>query len=373
MHSDSTSSGELVVDLDALARNYRRVVDAARPAECAAVVKADAYGLGVGPVAKRLHTEGCRQFFVATAAEGVELRQLLADATIHVLDGVQSDTIGMLVQSGLCPVLNSLEQIEQWRPLARPALLHMDTGMSRLGMNFNEVEVLRRDPSRLRGLRIEYLMTHLACADQPAHPLNREQLHRFAALRELLPGVPVSIGNSAGVFNGGDSRGDLVRSGIALYGGNPFVDQGDLPVALDAVVNLRGRILQLREVGVPVTVGYGATHEVTPPALLAIVGVGYADGYRRSLGNQAHASVAGVRVPVVGRVSMDYLCVDVSALPAGSVHCGDHVNLIGNGVSLDELAQTAGTISYEILTGLGGRLQRVYRGNDETAFEAGVA
>ncbi len=363
MHSDSTSSGVLVVDLDALARNYRRLANASRPAECAAVVKADAYGLGMGPVAKRLRSEGCRQFFVATAAEGVELRQQLPDATIHVLDGALSDTVELLVRSDLCPVLNSLQQLELWQPLARPALLHVDTGMSRLGMCMDEVDVLRRDPSRLRGLRIDCLMTHLACADQPEHPLNREQLDRFARLRELLPGVPVSIGNSAGLFAAGDSRGDLVRPGIALYGGNPFVDHGDLPVTLDAVVNLRGRILQLREVVAPVTVGYGATHQAMPPARLAVVGVGYADGYRRSLGNRAHACVAGMRVPVVGRVSMDYLCVDVTALPAGAVHCGDHVDLIGNGVSLEELAQAAGTINYEILTGLGHRLQRVYKGN----------
>jgi alanine racemase len=359
MYSDLTSSGVLVVDLDALARNYRRVRDAASPAECAAVVKANAYGLGVAAVARRLLAEGCRRFFVATADEGVELRGIVGDAHIHVLDGVVADSVDRLTRFGLSPVLNSLQQIAHWRPTGRPALLHFDTGMSRLGMDAAETEVLLAEPDRLAGLRIDYLMTHLACADEPEHALNREQLQRFARLRSVLPDVPVSIGNSAGAFLGPEHRGDLVRSGIALYGGNPFVDR-DLPLA--PVAQLSGRILQLREVRDSVTVGYGATRVVAPPATLAVVGVGYADGYRRSLGNRAHAFVGGKRVPVVGRVSMDYLCVDVSALPAGSVRCGDRVELIGEHVSLDEIAAAAGTISYEMLTGLGARLQRIYKG-----------
>lgn len=356
---DLTSSGVLVVDLDALARNYRLVRDTASPAECAAVVKANAYGLGVGPVARRLRAEGCRRFFVATAAEGMELRGLVQDADIHVLDGVTADTVETLTHFELTPVLNSLAQIERWKPTGRAALLHFDTGMSRLGIGAEEAEVLFTESARLSGLSIKYLMTHLACADEPDHALNREQLRRFAQLRELLPEVPVSIGNSAGAFLGADHCGDLVRTGIALYGGNPFIDR-DLPLA--PVVRLSGRILQLREVRSPVTVGYGATRTVAPPATLAIVGIGYADGYLRCLGNRASASVNGVRIPVVGRVSMDYLCVDVSALPAGTVHCGDSVELIGEHVSVDEIATAAGTISYEILTGLGARLQRVYQG-----------
>jgi alanine racemase len=359
MHSDLTSSGVLVVDLDALARNYRRVRDIASPAECAAVVKANAYGLGVAAVARRLRAEGCRRFFVATADEGVELRGIVSDAIIHVLDGVFDDSLDSLLQFELTPVLNSLQQIECWRPTGRPALLHFDTGMSRLGMDAEQAELLLAEPHRLAGLQIEYLMTHLACADEPEHALNREQLQRFARFRTVLPDVPVSIGNSAGAFLGPEHRGDLIRSGIALYGGNPFIDR-DLELA--PVAELSGRILQLREVCDTVTVGYGATRSIAPPATLAVVGVGYADGYRRCLGNRAFAAVRGVRVPVVGRVSMDYLCVDISALPAGSIRCGDRVELIGRTVPLDEIAAAAGTISYEILTGLGNRLQRVYEG-----------
>jgi alanine racemase len=358
MQALPSSSGVIVVDLDALARNYRMMVERARPAECSAVVKANAYGLGVGPVASRLAREGCRRFFVANPAEGLELRGILPAAQIYVLDGAQRDSVAMLTQANLVPVLNSLEQIAAWAPTGRAAALHVDTGMSRLGLAPREVAILGREPQRLNGIAIDHVMTHLACADRSDHPLNGIQLERFDRLRASLPAAPTSIANSAGLFLGAAHCGDLVRPGIGLYGGNPFCDR-DNP--FEEVVSLQARVLQLREVDDAVTVGYGATYDAQPPARLATVGIGYADGYRRVLGNRGFAVCTGARVPVVGRVSMDYLCLDVTAVPANRVEVGQPVWLIGGGVSLDDVAAAAGTIGYEILTGLGARLRREYR------------
>jgi len=351
------AGGVLVVDLDALARNYRLLRRSAQPAACGAVVKANAYGLGVGPVARRLFAEGCRDFFVATPAEGVELRQILASARIFVFDGVWERAEQPLAASDLIPVLNSLEQIDRWRDTGRPAALHLDTGMTRLGLSEAEVAVLAESSERLRGIRIELVMTHLACADEPEHPLNAEQLMRFERLRRRLPQAPTSIGNSAGVFLGSEYRGDVVRPGIALYGGNPFVSRAN---PAEPVVTLYARVIQLRDIDVAQSVGYGATHVAHPPARLAVVGVGYADGYPRRLGGCGVAAVGGTRVPVVGRVSMDTLCLDVSRIPADSTKTGQRIELIGREVSLDEVAEASGTISYEILTGLGARLHREY-------------
>lgn len=359
MANDTGTNGILRVDLDALVRNYRLLRATAAPAECGAVVKANAYGLGVEAVARRLLAEGCREFFVATAAEGVELRRTVRQARIFVFEGVCDGAAATLAAADLVPVLNSLEQIGRWRDSGRPAALHVDTGMARLGLSATEVAALAERPERLRGIRIDLVMTHLACADEPAHDLNSEQLERFERMRARLPAAPASIGNSAGIFLGAEYRGDLVRPGIALYGGNPFVDRAN-PV--EPVAALQARVIQLRDIDVAQTVGYGATHDAHPPASLAVVGVGYADGYPRCLGGRAFASVGGVRVPVVGRVSMDTLCLDVTKLPDGAIETGQRIELFGTDISVDELAEQSGTISYEILTGLGARLRREYVG-----------
>lgn len=356
MQSEALAAARLRIDLDALARNYRLLCERAAPAECAAVVKADAYGLGAVPVTRRLLREGCQRFFVATLAEAAELRVVTPSASIYVLEGVGLAAVDELVVLRVTPVLNSLDQVQRWRGCGR-ALLHIDTGMTRLGLSAAEVAALAAQRELLDGIDVEFVLTHLACADEPEHPLNREQLRRFDTLRAQLPPAPTSIGNSAGDFADAAYRGDLVRPGIGLYGGNPFSDR---PNPMASVVTLEAPILQIREVDEPLTVGYGATYLASPPARLAVVGVGYADGYPRNLGNRGTAAVNGRRVPVVGRVSMDLICIDISALPQGSVRVGDAVELIGPSVTLDEVAAAAGTISYEILTGLGRRPVREY-------------
>ncbi len=354
MPAETPRSATLSVDLDALARNFRTLRASAEPAECAAVVKANAYGLGVERVVRRLEREGCRKFFVATLAEARELRSIASAAEIYVFEGAVEGAVAALAELDVRPVLNTFEQVERWRGRG-PAALHLDTGMNRLGLELADVATLAKRRQLTAGIAL--VMTHLACADEPEHPQNREQLERFERLRGQLPAAPTSIGNSAGTLLGGPYRGDVVRPGIALYGGNPFSDR---PNPMEAVVTLTAPILQLRELDEPQPVGYGATYLASPPARLAVVGLGYADGYPRNLGNRGTAAVHGRRVPVVGRVSMDLVCVDVGALPRDAVRVGDLVELIGPTVGLDEVAAEAGTISYEILTGLGSRLTREY-------------
>jgi alanine racemase len=256
--------------------------------------------------------------------------------------------------------LSTLEQVERWRGRGR-ALLHIDTGMNRLGLTAGDVAALAIRKDVMADLELDFVMTHLACADEPGHPLNAEQLARFERLRRSLPPAPTSIGNSAGTLLDAAHRGDLVRPGIALYGGNPFSDR---PNPMEAVVTLTAPILQLRDIGEPATVGYGATYVAQSSTRIAVVAIGYADGYPRSLGNCGTAAIHGRRVPVVGRVSMDLLTLDVGNLPRNAARVGDAVELIGPTVGIDEVAAAAGTISYEILTGLGARLARDYVGAD---------
>jgi alanine racemase len=356
MQIEAPAAAMLRIDLDALARNYRKLREQAAPAECSAVVKADAYGLGIVPIARRLLREGCRKFFVATLAEVAELRALAPDVSIYVLEGAVLAAVDELIALRATPVLSSLEQIERWRGHGR-ALLHIDTGMTRLGLSPADVHVLAGRKDLLQGVELEYVITHLACADEVEHPQNKAQLKLFDELRRFLPPARTSIGNSAATFIDAAHRGDLVRPGIALYGGNPFVGK---PNPMATVVTFLAPILQIREITDAVPVGYGATYVAQPPARLAVVGSGYADGYPRSLGNRASAAVHSRRVPVVGRVSMDLLCVDISALPRDTVRVGDFVELIGPTVGVDEVAEAAGTIRYEILTGFGKRLLRQY-------------
>lgn len=356
-------TSRLIVDLDALAENYGQLKKLAAPSRCAAVVKANAYGLGVAPVAARLAAAGCDTFFVATIAEALQLRQLLGNAEIGIFDGLPEGAEACLLERGLVPVLNTRAEIERWAAAGQgtrvPAILHLDTGMTRLGLDAAEVQWLASQPALLEQLDLRYIMTHLACADEPGHPLTEQQIKRFHELRGLLPDAPTSIGNSAGLLRGATSRGDLVRPGIALYGGQALADSGFRPAP---VVRWQGRILKVRSITQATSVGYGATHEAVPPTRVATVGVGYADGYLRSLGGCGRVGIGARQAPVIGRVSMDLITVDVTGFDAAEVRVGGWVDLVGGCVTLDEVAATAGTISYELLTGMGRRAARSYRG-----------
>lgn len=348
--------GRVEIDLAALARNYATFAEAAAPGACAAVVKADAYGLGVAPIVRCLHAAGCRHFFVATPTEGVELRQLVQEAEVFVLNGLQGSTPEEFIAAGLQPVLNTRAELRQWGS-AGPASVHVDTGMSRLGLTADDVHSLRLEADRVPSVDVRYVLTHLACADEPGHALNQAQLTAFNGLRLLWPDAKTSIGNSAGVLLGEDFCSDLARPGLALYGGNPFRREER---TIEPVVAVKGRILQLRDIGAGTSIGYGATFVADGKMRVATVAIGYADGYLRSLSNCGIVEVAGQRTPVVGRISMDLVCIDVTALPRNAVTEGDWATMIGGSVSLEEVAALAGTIGYELLTALGSRLERVY-------------
>ncbi|MEQ8860600.1 MAG: alanine racemase [Pseudomonadales bacterium] len=349
-------SARLRIDLGALAANYQLFRDAASPGVAGAVVKADGYGLGAPEVVRALARSGCENFFVATSAEGVDVRAALPaalpDPRIFVFEGAQDDTVMDLLGADLVPILNHAGQLAVWREAAagRPAAVHVDTGMHRLGFPADVTA------AHFRGVRITLLLTHLARADEPDHEMNRRQLERFSRAREALPGVDVSIGNSAAVLAGGDFAGDLCRPGIGLYGGNPFLDR---PTPVRPVVTLEGRILQLRDVAAGESVGYGATFTARAPLRLAVVGLGYADGLPRLLSNRGEVAVGGRRCAIVGRVSMDLTTVDVSGVDAA---VGDWVEFVGPQVLVDEVAAWAETIPYEILTGLGARPRRDFVG-----------
>ena len=357
----------LTIDLDAVAANYRLLRGRLAGTACAAVVKADAYGLGMEHVAPALSRAGCEIFFVAHIDEGIQLRRLLPDAGIHVFNGLHAGCEPDFAEHRLVPVLNSLGDIEAWARFCGragaspvpPADIHLDTGMTRLGLPPDEVDFLAREPDRLGPIDVAYVLSHLACADAPGHGLNRRQLDAFGKARGALAPRPASLANSSGIFLGAGYHFDLARPGAALYGVAPVPGE---PNPMAQVVRLQGKILQVRNVDTPQTVGYGATHRIARRGRIATVAVGYADGYLRSLSNSGGANFGDIRVPVVGRVSMDLITLDVSGLPHRMARPGDLVDLIGPHNPVDRLAADAGTIGYEILTSLGSRYHRVYKG-----------
>ncbi len=361
------AAGVLTVDLAAIAENYRRLKAAFLEKAVAAVVKADGYGLGAERVAPVLVKAGARSIFVAQLDEALKLRPLLdrchPAVTLYVLNGLMPGAEADYAEHNILPVLNSLGEIDAWsafcraRGTALPAAVHLDSGMCRLGLPPDEVEVLRGDPARLAGLLPTCILSHLACADEPAHPMNARQLEALKAALPVLPRAPVSFCNSSGIFLGRDYHFDLGRPGVALYGVNPTPQA---PNPMQPVVQLRAKILQVRQIDAPQTVGYGASHRATGPARIATVAAGYADGYLRSISNRGHAWVAGHRVPVVGRVSMDLLALDVTGVAPDSIRPGLWAELLNDEQDVDALAREAGTIGYEILTSLGARYHRVY-------------
>jgi alanine racemase len=354
----------LEIDLAAIAANWRGLAARLRPGcLCAAVVKADAYGLGMARVAPRLAAAGCRLFFVATLDEALALRRLLPETEIAVLDGLLPGTGGEFARARLVPVLNSLEEVAAWRAGRRtrrlPAMIHVDTGMARLGMARRDLAEIARAPALLAGLELRAVMSHLACADEPAHPMNEAQLAAFRAALGQLPRAPASLASGSGLLLGADYQFDFVRPGAALYGVNPRPGE---PNPMAQVVRLKGRILQVRDVDRGETVGYGAAHRMDRSGRIATVAVGYADGWLRAASHRGTAGVAGRRVPIIGRISMDLMTLDVTGIDPAQTRPGGFVDLIDEIQDVDGVAAAAGTIGYEVLTALGRRHLRVYRG-----------
>jgi len=354
----------LTIDLAAIVANYRFLWDRLAGADCAAVVKADAYGLGAARVAAALFQAGCRHFFVAHLQEGIDLRAAVpADAEIFVLNGLMPGAEALCLDAGLTPVLNSLAQVDGWTGLSRrigralPAILQVDSGMARLGLSPAEVDRLALEPARLGGIDLKAVMSHLACADEPDHPANRAQLAQFEAQRRRLPPAPASFANSSGIFLGADYHFDLARPGAALYGVAPVPGAAN---PMRAVVRLDARVIQTREIAAGDAVGYGYAFTAGGPTRIATLSVGYADGWLRSVGRAGMAYVGDRAVPIAGRVSMDSLTLDISTLPADMLKPGDFVELLGPHQRIDDVAAAAGTIGYEILTSLGGRYRRRY-------------
>ncbi|MBT4463330.1 MAG: alanine racemase [Rhodospirillaceae bacterium] len=362
MTSPETSTAILTIDLDALGANYRLLDDKLGPASLGAAVKADAYGLGSDRAVQTLQQAGCEDFFVAVVDEGMALRKTLPDARIHILGGVISDDIRKAcIAQNLIPVLNSLADIAAWKEAApeRPCDIHMDTGMLRLVLPPDETALIANNPGLTEGLAVDTVLSHLAVADEANNPKNAEQLAAFTPLAPLFKGARASLANSSGIFLGPDYHFDLARAGVALYGGNPTPGE---PNPMAQVIRLQGKILQVRDVDTPQTVGYGATHRVKKPGRVATVGVGYADGYLRSLSNTGCGYIGKDRVPLIGRVSMDLITFDVTDVPVDAAHAGALVDLVGPNNPVDDVAESAGTIAYEILTSLGPRLHRIYQG-----------
>lgn len=356
------AGGILRVDLRALKANYLKLCQLAAPTPVSAVVKADAYGLGVAAVTDTLYAAGCRHFFVALTREALDLRpHLPADAALYVLNGLTPGSEDRAAETGLIPVLNCPEQLDAWANVARqmgqtlPALLQVDTGMSRLGFMPEDLKALAHTPERLGGVRIDYLMSHLACADEPASPANGQQLEAFELASRLFPDTPLCFANSGGLFLGAEYHADLCRPGIALYGAAPHLERTN---PMQPVIALDLAVIQTRSVPAGTRIGYGGTVVTDAPKRLATLSAGYADGLPRRLGDQGAVYFRGVRLPFIGRVSMDSIIIDIDALPEGALKPGDFVELIGPHQSLDDVAAAAGTIAYEILTQLGPRYHR---------------
>ncbi|HHV66491.1 MAG TPA: alanine racemase [Ochrobactrum intermedium] len=357
---DLAAGGVLTIDLAALRHNYSAIARHIAPTRAAAVVKADAYGLGASRVAPAFYDAGCRDFFVAHLGEAIALKPFLQpDATLYVLNGLQPGTEAACARDGILPVLNSLEQIENWAALAArqgrklPALLQLDTGMSRLGLSASEFERLLENFALLDNIDIKFVISHLASGDEPENAANARQLANMTALLVRLPKLPVAFANSGGSFLDKSYHFDLARPGVALYGVGP--ENEVVPV-----LTLSARIIQVRDIDKGAAVGYGGTYVAEGPMRVATIAVGYADGWFRSLSNKGSAFFGDTRLPIIGRVSMDSITLDVSALPEGTLKLGSLVELIGPHQRLEDVARDCDTIPYEILTALGNRYARVY-------------
>ncbi len=355
----------LTVNLPSIASNWRLLSSYIGDSECGAVVKADGYGLGSAEIGRCLQKAGCKHFFVASINEGINLRKSIGvNSKIYIFNGVgDKGAITEFDSNSLVPVLNSIEDVVLWSTHAqqkggRSGVLCFDTGMNRLGLPPNEAINLSNQTHYLDGIKIDFVMSHLACADEPENIMNTEQKALFDQIRSSFPHFRASLSNSAGIFLDPTFHYDLVRPGAALFG---ICSPNYASVKLHQVIGLKAKILQIRHVDSESAVGYGGAAKVPANSRLATVAAGYADGYLRSLGNRGHGYAAGIKVPVVGRISMDLTTFDVTKVPTDQIRPGDEIELISPQHTIDDLASEAGTIGYEILTSLGSRYQRRYQ------------
>ncbi|TYO63137.1 alanine racemase [Bradyrhizobium hipponense] len=363
--------GVLTVDLDAIIANWRKLEKTAVPAECSAVIKANAYGCGTEQVARALDKAGCKTFFVATIEEARTARAAAPEAAIYVLGGYFQNTGEHYAKINCRPVIGDLNELAEWDVFCRRtgwsggAAIHIDTGMNRLGLTLAEAQaIIPRINAGDHGINL--VMSHLVSAEQLNSPVNAKQLAAFRGIVSEFSGVPATLANSSGIFLGAPFQFDLVRPGAALYGVNP-TPEADNP--MQPVVDLKARIVQIRNVERGESVGYGGTWTARRPTKLAIIAVGYADGYFRAASSNdgtrgAEVIVAGRRCPVAGRVSMDLIAIDITDLPPNAARRGHLVTLLGDGITVDELAHHFGTIGYEVLTSLGRRYARIYKGGN---------
>jgi len=359
----------LSIDLDALKSNWRAcAAQVGANVETAAVVKAGGYGIGAERAAQALRNAGCKTFFVATIDEGIQLRESLgAGPAVHIFNGLMDGAERDFTHHDLIPVLNSLGEVDAWRafctgvgePLACD--LHIDTGMSRLGLPSDEIQKIIDNPDHLTHLKLDTILSHLTVSEITDHPNNTEQLAAFRDVLSHMPPARASFANSSAIFLGPEFHFDVTRPGVALYGVNPTHGQ---PNPMAQVVRLQAKILQVRTIDTPQTVGYGATHTALGLERIATVSMGYADGYSRHLSNAGLAYIGNHKAPVVGRVSMDLITLDVSTVPEDLCRVGMLVDMIGPNNPVDDVAERAGTIGYEILTSLGSRFHRVYVGEE---------
>ena len=367
------AGGRLTIDLKALVANYRLLEKHASPAKCGAVVKANAYGCGIEQAVPALASAGCEDFFVALVEEGIRVRKVAPNARCFVLNGVFAGAEKVIHEHGLVPILNTLIQVERWANLAKahgaplPCALQMDSGMRRVGMSPADIERVAKQNHLRDHLDIQLFMTHFACADDIGHPKTEVQRETFEQTSALFPNVPRSAANSAADLQSSGLSYDLARPGVALYGGEAL---NHVPNPMQPVVTLEGRIMQITSGESGDNVGYGGTETLTRKSRIAYVSVGYADGYLRSSSHMgvplravtqpATAYFNGTKLKGVGRISMDMCGFDVTDVPENEVNEGDWIELFGNNIPIDDVARAAGTIGYELLTGLGGRYSRTY-------------
>lgn len=364
------ATGIVAIDLARIQDNWKSLNAHIGDAECAAVVKADAYGLGAAEVVPALAAAGCTNFFIATPEEARLTRGLIPGATIFALDGLAATAPQDFADLDVIPVLSTLDDVRIWSELATardavlPAALHIDTGLHRLGLPVRDTRRLAADPRLMSGLDLKLVMSHLASADNPADPKNRDQLLAFETLSALFPGVPRSLAASDGLMLGRAYHFDLVRPGYAIYGGQASQSH---PAPVLPAVTVLARILAVHDVAPGETVGYSATWHATRPTRIATIAAGYADGIPRTASAPdgrpgGHVAIAGSLAPIVGRVSMDLITVDITDFPPGAAHAGDFATIVGPELSVEDAGYAAGTIGYEILTRLGTRFARHYVG-----------